>query len=231
MSKRSYLLGLGLAPVVVFGGLVLAVSCTSPNPAADGGSDGGGGSGPCSDGTIQLLECEPDDAGAVEDPFTDEACQGLDTAETRSGVMHNDMQAPAIDAPTEGQAVPGAAPFHFTWHPTGLSRRAPVLRAPRAYTWRDELIRWSSLIPAAEAHCAPYGGVAFAVVFKNAAGQVVLRAETSHRDYTPTADAWTRLRAVSGTISMTVEAARFSNNAVTEGPFDQTTPRHFTITP
>jgi hypothetical protein len=190
--------------------------------------------GPCQDGTIQLLECEaPGDGAAAEDLFTDEACDGLDNAEQRSpGLLHDDTKAPGIDAPTEAQALSRATPFTFTWHPTGISI-APVRRnhAPRRYTFRDEIARWSVLIPAAEAHCPPFAGVAYAIVFKNAQGTVLLRAETSHREYTPTTDAWARLTAASGTISMTVEVARFSDNAVTEGPFDQTTPRTFTITP
>src|SRR5262249_54072703 len=122
-------------------------------------------------------------------------------------------------------------PFTFTWHPTGLVHRWPPAPPPRVLTFRDELHRWTTLLPAAEAHCAAFGGVAFAVVFKASDGRVLLRAETSHRSYTPTADAWARLQAAQGTIGMTVEAARFSNNAVTEGPFDQTAPRHFTLAP
>jgi len=39
------------------------------------------------------------------------------------------------------------------------------------------------------------------------------------------------LRGATGAITLTVEAARFADNAVTQGPYDQATPRRFTIAP
>jgi hypothetical protein len=236
VSLRAWSWGLLLGPIVFAAGPIAAVSCSQPaNP--DGGSDSGMDSaadsnapGPCQNGTIQLVDCEPNDAGIVTERFTDEACDGLDTAESRMPVMHDDTQAPAVDAPTEGQTLPGAVPFTFQWHTTGFARARPAAM-PRAFAWRDDLARWSQMIPEAQAHCAPFGGVAFAVTFTASNGQQLLRAETASRSYTPTTDAWMRLRAAVGTITMNVEVARFSDNVVTEGPYDQMTPRHFTIAP
>jgi hypothetical protein len=142
--------------------------------------------------------------------------------------MPDDTQAPAIDLPAEGAALPAAAAFTFTWHPTGLSLRRGT--APRMYAWRDELVRWSALIPAADAHCPAFGGVGYAVIF-SANGQQILRAETARTSYQPTPSAWMHLVAAPGTISMVVEVARFSDNTVTQGPYVDATPRHFTISP
>lgn len=220
LSVRQ-VLAISLVPAIFVGGPLLSVSCSTPN-------NNDAGSGPCQNGTIQLLECEPDDAGVQVEHFTDEACDGLDTAETRAAAMPSDSQAPAIDAPSEAQVVPGATPFTFTWHATGISMLRPA-PATRLFTWRDDLIRWTTLVPVAEAHCPPFGGVAYAAIFKASNGQEILRAETGNRNYTPTADAWMRLRAAQGTITMLVEVARFSDNAVTEGPYVQATARHFTL--
>ena len=184
---------------------------------------------PCQDGTIQLLTCNPDDGAIVEDRYTDEACDSLDDAEHRAAVVHDDAMAPAIDMPIEAQILPSATRFTFAWHPQAFSR-APRLHRTMP-TWRNELARWMTLVPAAEAHCSPFGGIAYSLTFTAANDQVILRAETSLPTYTPTADSWMRLRAAIGTISMRVGVARFNNNAVTGGPVDQATPRHFSIAP
>jgi hypothetical protein len=221
------LIAFGLVPSIVVGAPLLSASCTGGN-GADSGIDA---SGPCQNGTIRLLDCEPNEAGVASELFTDEACDGLDTAEMRNGVMHSDMQAPGVDMPTEGQVLPSATPFTFVWHNNGLTLRAPAAPATRAFTWRDDLVRWTTFLPSAAAHCAPFGGIGYAITFIASNNQLIFRVETANRRYTPTADDWTRLRAAIGTITMNVEAARFFNNAVTEGPFDEQTPRHFTIGP
>ena len=224
----------GLAAALFTGSLALGIatqSCSSgSNPVADAGTaDTGEETGPCSDGTIQLLACEGVDGAPPVETFSDEACQALDDAEHRSGVSHDAARAPSIDAPTEAQAVPSTAPFTFRWHNGTVAARTPRV-PPRGYTLGDELARWTQLVPSADAHCAPFNGVAYAVVFR-ANGQELLRAETSRASYTPTADAWTRLRAARGTLELRVEVARFGTSMVTEGPYDQTTPRTFTLTP
>jgi hypothetical protein len=211
----------------------VVIEACSGSGGSDGGADGnpyGNPTGPCRDGTIQMLSCtQTIEGGAPLETFSDEACLGLDTAEARTGLTHDSAQAPAMDQPAEGATLPATPPFTFAWHPTGLAwrlRRAPA----RRFTWRDDLTRWAALVPAAEAHCPAFGGVGYAVIFRTH-GQQLLRSNTAHTYYQPTPDAWARLRAARGTIEMTVEAARFSNNTVTEGPYDQATPRHFTIAP
>jgi hypothetical protein len=222
MLLRRAVFVLWAAPVLFIVGPLIAASCTvcSENDA---------GAGPCQNGDIVLLECEPVD-GSTPDRYTDEACEALDTAESRMAPTPSDSQAPAIDAPAEGAALPSATPFTFTWHPQGLAYRIQPAPSQRGFEWRDDLARWSTLLPAAEAHCAPFGGVAYALVFR-ANNQQLLRVETANTSWTPEGDAWTRLRAAVGTISLTIEAARFASNAVTEGPVVSVTPRTFTIAP
>ena len=213
----------------------LLVGLAAPSCTGDGGgSDAGAadvdlyGPGPCRDGTIRILSCSASDAAAPE-TFSDEACLSLDDATQRQGVAHDDARAPTIDRPAEGAALPAAVPFTFTWSPGTLVRR-PVRLAPRALTALDEWRRFVTLIPEAEAHCPPFNGVGYAVVF-TAGAQEVLRAETASRRYTPAADAWARLQAVRGVIGMRVVVARFGASAVVEGPFDQSAARRFTLTP
>jgi hypothetical protein len=220
LKIRHLSIALWLVPVLFVGGPLVVASCTGGENTE---------TGPCHDGTIVLLECEPVD-GSIADRFTDEACAALDTAETRMTPTPSDSQAPAIDAPTEGATLPNASPFTFTWHPQGFAFRIEPSPAFRAFEWRDDVARWTTLLPAAEAHCAPFGGVAYALVFR-ADNQQILRLETANTSWTPEDADWTRLRAARGTISLSIEAARFSNNEVTEGPVVSATPRTFTIAP
>ena len=210
---------------------VVAQSCSG----GGGGEDAGAadvdlyGPGPCRDGTIRILACTAADGGAAPEAFSDEACLSLDDASQRQGVRHDDARAPSIDQPAEGAALPAAVPYTFTWHPGTFALRR-TLHAPRALTAMDEWRRFTTLIPEASAHCAPFNGVGYAVVF-TAGAQEVLRAETASRSYTPAEDAWARLRAVRGLIAVRVVVARFGASAVVEGPFDQSTPRGFTLIP
>jgi hypothetical protein len=207
----------------------LSQSCSGSGDAADAGAADVDlyGPGPCRDGTIRIAACTAADGGASPESFSDEACLSLDDVSRRQGVAHDDARAPSIEQPAEGAAIPSASPYTFTWRPGALALRRA---RPRALTAMDEWRRFVTLIPEAEAHCPPFNGVGYAVVF-TAGAQEVLRAETSTRSYTPAEDAWARLRAVRGAIGVRVLAARFSASAVVEGPFDQSTERRFTLAP
>jgi len=204
---------------VFLGAVLLATSCTAPSQD------------PCADGTIVLLDCLAVD-GAAPDRFTDEACRSFHTAVTRAAPTQNDAQAPVVDAPTEAQSVAAGTPFQFRWHPTGLALRLLPARtlARRRLEPRDELRRWFTVIPEAHAHCAPFGGVAYELRLKSGA-ETLARVQTANTSYTPDAATWSRLRAARSAITMYVYVARFSGDAVTEGPYQQTLPRTFTIAP
>ncbi|MEZ4391852.1 MAG: hypothetical protein R3A48_12205 [Polyangiales bacterium] len=204
--RRSHLLLLAL---------LVPAGCSDDHPTAPAGS-------PCANpDTISLPDC---DVGS--DRFSDEACTVLDDAITR-GLSTDTARAPSITAPTEDQALPAAAPFTFTWSAPTARRGLPPRRP---MTWRDELARWTTLIPEAQAHCAPFSGQAYELRFV-IQGQVVLRRQQSLTSYTPDASRWSYLRtqAAGRPIELRIVTARFSNNLVGAGPFVASQPRRFTI--
>ena len=195
--------------------LVLAVAC----------DDHGVTSAACSDRSIISLPTCP-----TEDAFSDEACQGFDDRTSNGQSTANDARAPSITAPTEGQAVAGATPFTFQWTaPTSLRLRPP---GPRAPTFADEWRRWTTLLPEAQAHCPPFSGRAYDLIFRRS-GQVVFRRQQSGASWTPDAAAWARLRTAAGDqLELTIQTATFAADVIASGagPFVQSAPRRFTLT-
>lgn len=136
----------------------------------------------CGDPTqVSLPAC----AGAGEDPFSDEACIPLDDSVRAGRVTVDDARAPAITAPAEGQVVPGATPFAFAWTAPTALRRAP--------TPADEWRRLVTLVPEAEAHCAPFTGRAYELAFR-AGATVLLRRQPSRTGWTPDEATWCMAR-------------------------------------
>ncbi|MDO9020914.1 MAG: hypothetical protein Q8S73_32195 [Deltaproteobacteria bacterium] len=181
----------------------------------------------CSDRSVISLPACP-----TEDGFSDETCQSFDDRTANGQSMANDARSPAIAAPTEGQALPGGTPFTFQWMaPTSLRRRMPVTRA---LTLADEWHRWTTLIPEAQAHCPPFSGRGYDLIFRSG-DQVVFRRQQSGTAWTPDAAAWARLRtaAAGGALALTIQTATFSANLIPSGsgPFVQSAPRRFTIAP
>lgn len=194
---------------------------------AGGCSDDTGGTAPtpsaCSDPTrLSLPTCSV----AGQDPFSDEACQGLDDYVSRSTPAADDARAPAIMTPSEGERVPAATPYTFRWS-------APMAFAPRRRppTFRDEFARWTTLVPEAEAHCQPFNGRAYELTFR-AGGQTLMRRQQSATSWTPDTGAWARI--VTGAngrpVELTVVTATLTNNRVGTGSaYVQTAPRRFTL--
>lgn len=183
--------------------------------------------GPCADPNVISLPACPD-----EDGFSDETCQGFDDRTSNGQSMANDARAPSITAPTEGQAVAGATPFTFRWTaPTACRRPAP---GTRALTFADEWRRWTTLVPEARAHCPPFSGRGYDLIFRRG-GQVILRRQQSGSSWTPDAATWTRLRTATagGQVELTIQTATFAANVIASGagPFVQSAPRRFTLTP
>lgn len=169
------------------------------------------------------------------DLFSDEACTALDDGLARA--QRDDARAPAVTAPTEAQALPATMPFTFRWEAPLAAYRSPgagPVRLARAFSWRDDLGRWSTLVPEAQAHCAPFSGRGYELQFR-VGGRVVLRRQQSATSYTPGPDAWDRLRTTAGTnpVELTVYTAVFNQNTITpgNGPFAATAPRRFTFVP
>lgn len=193
---------------------LLLVGCTDPAPTPP--------ASPCADPQqISLPNC-----ASGPDRFSDEACIALDDA-IRRGAMASDMRAPVVTAPTEGMALPAATPFTFAWD-------APVALRPRArpMTVRDELARWTTLIPEAEAHCLVFSDRGYELRFK-VGSTVIFRRQQAARTWTPTSSQWDYLARTIGTqtAELTVYTASFSASQIGAGagPFYATAPRRFTI--
>lgn len=179
---------------------------------------------------VSLPNCS---AGA--DRFSDEACTALDDGLLR--VVRDNVRAPVVMAPTEAQAIAAATPFTFRWEAPVAHRVAPstgTVRGARAFSWRDDLLRWGHLVPEAQAHCAPFSGRGYELQFR-VGGRIVLRRQQSSTSYTPGPDAWERLRAAAGNdaVELTVFTAVFNQNTISpgNGPFAATAPRRFTLAP
>ncbi|MDP3277113.1 MAG: hypothetical protein Q8Q09_18115 [Deltaproteobacteria bacterium] len=226
---------------VVRPSLVLALSlfagCSPGAPACEGGSCDAADAAPASRCYLAALPaCE-----GGNDRYSDEACLSLDDRETRVPAVRDATRAPIVLSPTQNEALPAATAPTFRWSVVLASRlrdrAAPQIawlstapRPARAMTFTEELSRWLTLIPEAQAHCAPFSGVGYGVDFISA-GRVLLRVEQSRTEYTPTSAAWAQLRAATGPIEMRITAARFRNNEVTEGPYESVERRTFTIVP
>jgi hypothetical protein len=217
-------------------------ACSTPSNRCDGGAcpDATPADGAAASRCITAVLPQCDRGG---DPYSDEACFALDDAESRAPATVDAMRAPAITAPMEAESLPSATRFTFRWSAAMalLPRRTPLRWASvsssdssaplaRAMTFREELARWTTLVPEAQAHCAPFSGIGYGLDFR-ANGRVILRVEQSLTEYTPTPLAWDALRAAGGPIEIRITAARFRNSAVSEGPFESPTRRTFTIAP
>lgn len=177
---------------------------------------------PCADRQqVSLPSCE----AAGGDRFSDEACIALDDTIRRSATA-SDARAATITAPTEGQALPAAAPFTFTW-------AAPTMALHRrSMTVGDELRRFVTLLPEAQAHCEPFTGRAYEL--RIAVGTtVVLRRQQSATSWTPTAAEWAYITNAIGarTAEITLYTAALVSNQVSAGagPFYAAAPRRFTV--
>lgn len=224
----------------------LLTAC-SPSNSNDGGTSDAGADGAVSSRclTAVLPQC---DRGA--DPYSDEACFALDDVQSRNGVtIVSDTRAPSISVPVDGAQLPSATPVTVRWSTSTalLPQRtpsrwnvavglAPPLRAPRAPSALEELARWSTLVPEAHAHCAPFSGIGYALDFTTTNGvtgreTVLLHVEQSATEYTVGAAAWEVLRNAGGPITIRIAATRFRNSTVSDGPFESSARHTFTIAP
>lgn len=159
---------------------------------------------------------------------SDEAYLVLTDAEPR--VMVNDAMAPVLSSPTEGQALAAATVPTFTWTAGFVALepgRLPGRRERRALPAAPA--PWGEA--AAHAHLPPITGAIFLLSFKPAEGSaapvVVLTTESG---FTPTAEVWTKIKALGSAITLEMTGAYLRSNVLEEGPFRATSPRHFTIT-
>ncbi len=159
------------------------------------------------------------------DRFSDEACTVFDDALSNRATT-DDGRTASVIAPSDGQVIPAATPFTFTWTAPAAQRRraAPSLAAT---VWRA-----FDPLPEAHAHCEPYSGRAYELRF-SVNGAVVMRRQTAALSWTPDAIQWQRLVSAVGanTVELRVYAATFSANQINpgSGPFAPMAARSFTI--
>lgn len=164
------------------------------------------------------------------DRFSDEACTVLDDA-ISSRASTQDGRAATVVAPAEGERIAAGAPYTFTW--TAPVAWRPRLRAPRAMTFADELARWTTLVPEAQAHCEPFTGRAYELRFV-VDGRTVFRRQTSATVWTPTTRDWGILTAgASGgrVVELTIYTALFNGGTISAsaGPFRPMAARRFSV--
>lgn len=184
-------------------------------------------------GSLTEVSCEQTALPACTDGpdrFSDEACASLDDALVRGALRTDAMKAPIVEAPPEGAVLAAATPYTFRLR-NQLARLDYAPRTPpalRAMTAWDELSRWTKLVPEAHAHCLPFTGVGYALIFRSG-GRVIARAEHSTDNWTPGPVAWSTLVDAGGPIELTVLAARFRESTVEDGPYTPAAPVRFTI--
>jgi hypothetical protein len=87
---------------------------------------------------------------------------------------------------------------------------------PAKFMWTTDLVHKG----ADPTQAAPFTGVGFWLRYERG-GAKLLDVFTSNRDYTPNAEAWARLSAGSGTITLHIDSADFEANTLVEdgGPY------------
>jgi hypothetical protein len=137
--------------------------------------------------------------------------------------------AAVIDAPASGMMVPAATPFTFRWRANasaqldvGSSRQPTRLGfrfepAPAKRPVRDLLELALGGVRSAHAHGPAVNGKAYFLVLATDADPKLLRVFTQANEYTPAADAWSRVAAAGGTITATVVSADMEANRVVQG--------------
>jgi hypothetical protein len=132
-----------------------------------------------------------------ENETTDEALLALQSRATLTG------KSPKLTAPTANQIM--SVPTALVW--TEPSAALPF--------WR------SFLEGTALAHGTPLNGGGYFVVVSSKTNPKVARIFTSKTSYTPSAAVWTKLKAETGMLTVTVKAATFEDNKIPSagGPY------------
>lgn len=174
---------------------------------------------------LGLSACGDDDhegaapEGVVyEGGSTDEAWIAIDEAP----LVTNDDQAPRLTAPT---ALDRAAttPPAFEWSAGALASLSPRTPArPSAHASRAPL--WSLFLPAtARAHLPPVTGDQYRLVLSLGSGEPI-RVLTGETTWTPNENAWSRIVAAEGSVTVELVGAYLMSGRVTEGPYASSSP-------
>lgn len=183
---------------------------------------------------------DPDQGGApsgyedvlLEGEVTDETLEAFAEKLASSSLVEDELQAPVIDWPGQGDKLPKDTPSSFCWRfgPAAHLDHAPGDHAwaaldPRpartASTWARPLLDLLGPPRSALAHGEPFNGIATYLVFSTASNPKLLRVLTSAEEFTPSKEAWGEMAAVGKPIKLSLVAAVFEENRVPQdgGPF------------
>lgn len=180
-----------------------------------------------------------------EGETTDEALLALASALEQGAPQPSMSQAPVLSAPEAGP-LPAEAPT-FQWslgatarlHAPGGERRPagpellrPGAAARRGGGWAAPLAALFGPVRAAHAHGDPFSGNATLVVFASSSDPKLVRVFTGATEYTPSADAWAKIRGAGGEVTLTLVGAVFEQNRIGDsgGPY-QGSVTTFTVSP
>lgn len=129
-------------------------------------------------------------------------------------VLEGDATEKAFDAITSQEAED----WEWAAGVPQTPEKSAVLEAgtPVKFMWTTDLMHKG----AEPAEAAPFTGVGFWLRYERGSAKL-LDVFTSNRDYTPNADAWERLSAGSGAITLHIDSADFEANTIVEdgGPY------------
>lgn len=152
-------------------------------------------------------------AGVVyENGGTDEAWVAIDEAT----LVTNDASAPRLIAPTVLDRS-AAQPPAFEWTPGALATLQRALPRGRVHTrasWLAAL--WSPTV--ARAHEPPVTGDQYRLELSVGEGDPI-RVLTGANTWTPNENAWARIVAAAGPVTVRIIGAYLMSGRVTEGPF------------
>lgn len=147
-----------------------------------------------------------------EGDSTDEAWVAIDEAP----LVTNDDQAPRLTAPTSIDRTLTVPPA-FSWTSgalASLERRSPARRQLARTSFFGALIA----PPVARAHLPPVTGDQYRLVLSLGSGDPI-RVLTGMTTWTPNENAWSRIVAAPGPITLELVGAYLMSGRVTEGPY------------
>jgi len=177
---------------------------------------------------------------------SDENFQAVVNAEAAGLVMTTPAsKLPQLTAPAAGTMLAAATPPTFSFTPTMMAARLPAAASGGACRMaagarRSPLGRALAALASelvlerrAQAHCAPQSGEKFLLRLATAAGAAVYTAMLSVTSFTPDAAIWSRqLASHKGeTLTVTLERAVFTGDAITDGPYAATPQPTFAVAP